>query len=212
MVAVSGLCWREVLARVHACTHAPLLILAQTFKTDMRPPPTMIRWCDGIDKLPDGSPCRQLPQKHVWSSTVWVNPNGVLWRRFYNPITRACTCATARVEPAPRGWSERACTSRWATRAARRASERSRASGRATSRAAGERVLDDHGSSRRESSTNNTWQAAGPRPPKERHGPTEEKKVTGKRADAAGQLCARSLVQHPNRARIGSCGAEGDFG
>ena len=48
----------------------------------------MIRWCDGVDTLPDGSPCRQIPQKHVWSSTVWCSADGLLWRRFYNPVTR----------------------------------------------------------------------------------------------------------------------------
>ena len=48
----------------------------------------MIRWCDGADTLPNGSPCRQLPQKHVWSSTVWCSADGLLWRRFFNPVTR----------------------------------------------------------------------------------------------------------------------------
>jgi hypothetical protein len=48
----------------------------------------MIRWCDGVDTLPNGSPCRQLPQKHVWSSTVWCSADGLLWRRFFNPVTR----------------------------------------------------------------------------------------------------------------------------
>lgn len=41
-----------------------------------------------MDTLPNGSPCRQLPQKHVWSSTVWCSADGLLWRRFYNPVSK----------------------------------------------------------------------------------------------------------------------------
>jgi hypothetical protein len=48
----------------------------------------IIQWCDGVDTLPNGSPCRQLPQKHVWSSTVWCSADGLLWRRFYNPVSK----------------------------------------------------------------------------------------------------------------------------
>ena len=53
----------------------------------------MIRWCDGIETLPNGSPCRQLPQKHVWSSTVWCSADGLLWRRFYNSVSKVWTWA-----------------------------------------------------------------------------------------------------------------------
>ena len=51
----------------------------------------MIRWCDGVDTLPNGSPCRQLPEKHVWSSTVWCSADGLLWRRFYNAVSKQWT-------------------------------------------------------------------------------------------------------------------------
>ncbi len=53
----------------------------------------MIRWCDGVETFPDGSPCRQLPQKHVWSSTVWCSADGMLWRRFYNSVSKVWTWA-----------------------------------------------------------------------------------------------------------------------
>ena len=53
----------------------------------------MIRWCDGVETLPNGSPCRQLPQKHVWTSTVWCSADGLLWRRFYNPVSKVWTWA-----------------------------------------------------------------------------------------------------------------------
>ena len=57
----------------------------------------MIRWSDGLENGPDGA-CRQLPQRHVWSSTVWVNPDGVTRRRFYNPLSGVWTWAR---EPVP---------------------------------------------------------------------------------------------------------------
>ena len=53
----------------------------------------IIRWCDGLETMPNGAACRQLPQKHVWSSTVWCSADGVLWRRYYNPVSKLWTWA-----------------------------------------------------------------------------------------------------------------------
>ena len=34
---------------------------------------------------------RQVPVKHVWSSTLWISRDGECFRRFYNPIAHAWT-------------------------------------------------------------------------------------------------------------------------
>jgi len=46
----------------------------------------MIAWRDGLERGPDG-PARQVPTRHVWTSTVWVTKDGTARRRFFNPIS-----------------------------------------------------------------------------------------------------------------------------
>ena len=54
----------------------------------------MITWKDGLELGPDG-PCRQIPEKYVWSSSVWCTQDGIARRRFYNAVTKRWTWAEA---------------------------------------------------------------------------------------------------------------------
>ena len=47
---------------------------------------TLVRWPDGLERGPDG-PCRQIPCRHVWSSTAWITQDGSCRRRHYNALT-----------------------------------------------------------------------------------------------------------------------------
>ena len=51
---------------------------------------SIVVWPDGLEKGPDG-PCRQIPQKYTWSSTVWVTRDGTARRKHYNPVTGVWT-------------------------------------------------------------------------------------------------------------------------
>ena len=51
---------------------------------------SQVQWPDGLERGPDGK-CRQIPQKHVWSSSAWITRDGSARRRFYNPISEAWT-------------------------------------------------------------------------------------------------------------------------
>ena len=44
-------------------------------------------WRDGLSKGPDGV-CRQIPQRAVWISGVWITKEGRARRRWYNLSTR----------------------------------------------------------------------------------------------------------------------------
>ena len=44
-------------------------------------------WRDGLSKGPDGV-CRQIPQRAVWTSGVWITKEGRARRRWYNLSTR----------------------------------------------------------------------------------------------------------------------------
>jgi hypothetical protein len=46
----------------------------------------MIAWRDGLERGPDG-PVRQVPTRHVWTSTVWVTKRGTARRRYFNPVS-----------------------------------------------------------------------------------------------------------------------------
>lgn len=47
----------------------------------------MNRWQDGIERNPDGV-VRQIPQRHAWSSGVWITRRGIARRRFYNRASK----------------------------------------------------------------------------------------------------------------------------
>ena len=51
----------------------------------------MIAWPDGVERGPDNSVYRQLPESSVWSSAVWISNGGVARRRYYNPMTSKWT-------------------------------------------------------------------------------------------------------------------------
>ena len=53
---------------------------------------SQVTWPDGLERGPDG-PCRQIPQKHTWSSQVWVTRDGDARRRHYNPVSKEWTWA-----------------------------------------------------------------------------------------------------------------------
>mgnify|MGYP007078116873 CR=1 FL=1 len=45
----------------------------------------MISWPDGEMRAPGGGErMREVPQRHVWASSVWCSKTGLLWRRYYN--------------------------------------------------------------------------------------------------------------------------------
>jgi hypothetical protein len=48
----------------------------------------MVSWPDGVESAPDGSAVRQIPQRRVWTSSVWISQDGVAWRRFFNVVTK----------------------------------------------------------------------------------------------------------------------------
>ncbi len=43
-----------------------------------------ISWVDGMERSPNGSRLREIPQKHVWASSLWISRDGEIWRRYYN--------------------------------------------------------------------------------------------------------------------------------
>ena len=49
----------------------------------------MIAWADGVERTRDGAPLRELVQPALWTSSVWVTPDGACYRRYYNPVARA---------------------------------------------------------------------------------------------------------------------------
>lgn len=49
----------------------------------------MIRWAPGIATAPNGAPCRQLPEEHVWTTTRWVTKEGDVFRRRWDPLSKA---------------------------------------------------------------------------------------------------------------------------
>ena len=48
----------------------------------------MIDWPYGEEIAPDGSAVREIPQRHVWASSVWINADGTAWRRHFNLVSR----------------------------------------------------------------------------------------------------------------------------
>ena len=51
----------------------------------------MLSWADGLEVGPDQQSYRQLPEENVWSSTAWVSNNGVVRRRYFNPVSSIWT-------------------------------------------------------------------------------------------------------------------------
>ena len=48
---------------------------------------TLISWKDGLLVSPTGARMRQVPTKHVWTSTLHCSEDGELWRRHYDVLT-----------------------------------------------------------------------------------------------------------------------------
>lgn len=48
----------------------------------------MIDWPDGVEESPAGQ-AREVVQRQVWSSSVWITRDGAASRRFYNAVTGA---------------------------------------------------------------------------------------------------------------------------
>ena len=48
----------------------------------------MIDWPYGEEIAPDGSAVREIPQRHVLASSVWINADGTAWRRHFNLVSR----------------------------------------------------------------------------------------------------------------------------
>ena len=46
----------------------------------------LITWKYGLERAPDGNKVRQIPARHVWSSSLWISKDGTCWRRYFNPI------------------------------------------------------------------------------------------------------------------------------
>lgn len=46
----------------------------------------MIAWKAGLEHTPSGK-AREIPQKHVWSSGIFITKDGSIHRRFFNKIT-----------------------------------------------------------------------------------------------------------------------------
>ena len=89
----------------------------------------MIAWRDGIEESPGGR-AREIVQRNVWSSSVWITPEGEAFRRFFNAVTRQFTWEEMPVAldhdtqsrlglPLPSGWMsvETAIATAWLHRA-----------------------------------------------------------------------------------------------
>lgn len=48
----------------------------------------MIAWPYGLEKSKDGS-MREIPVRHVWSSSLWITKDGTARRRYFNPLTQS---------------------------------------------------------------------------------------------------------------------------
>ena len=44
-------------------------------------------WAEGVEKTPDGSRVRQVPQKYAWSTSTWCSEDGLVWKKHYNFVT-----------------------------------------------------------------------------------------------------------------------------
>ena len=57
----------------------------------------LLDWKDGVERSPGGN-ARQIPQRFVWSSSIWITKEGACYRKFYNPITEEWTWEEDMVE------------------------------------------------------------------------------------------------------------------
>ena len=48
----------------------------------------LITWKYGLERAPDGNKVRQIPTRHVWSSSLWISRDAVAWRMYFNPISQ----------------------------------------------------------------------------------------------------------------------------
>ena len=46
----------------------------------------LLEWKDGVEKGPSGN-AREIPQRYVWSSSIWMTKDGACYRKFYNAVT-----------------------------------------------------------------------------------------------------------------------------
>lgn len=52
----------------------------------------LISWADGLEESPSGAPLREVAQPNVWSSSVWIAPDGSeVWRRYHNAHAQTWT-------------------------------------------------------------------------------------------------------------------------
>ena len=58
----------------------------------------MIRWSPGLISGPDGEKMREIPQKNVWTSSVFITKRGIARRRHYNTITHTWNWAENNLE------------------------------------------------------------------------------------------------------------------
>ena len=59
----------------------------------------MQRWPSGVEQNEDG-PVREIPQRHVWASSIWITADGIARRKWWNPVTRAWHWDGAPLQPA----------------------------------------------------------------------------------------------------------------
>jgi hypothetical protein len=48
---------------------------------------TMLVWRDGIVRAPCKHEVREIPQRNVWSQSLWITRKGDVWKRVFNPVT-----------------------------------------------------------------------------------------------------------------------------
>ena len=46
----------------------------------------MLSWRDGVERAPCKHEVREIPQRSLWSYSLWITRKGVVWRKVYNPI------------------------------------------------------------------------------------------------------------------------------
>ena len=44
-------------------------------------------WPSGIEQNEDG-PVREIPQRHVWASSIWITADGIMRRKWWNPVEK----------------------------------------------------------------------------------------------------------------------------
>ena len=49
----------------------------------------LITWRDGLERSPNGLLLREIPQRHIWASSLWISKQGDIYRRHWNAVSKS---------------------------------------------------------------------------------------------------------------------------